>query len=274
VSINDAVDPERATEAKQCCARFYESDLVSVLLGDSFHPGGATLTERLGEMLSLAPDTHLVDAACGCGTSALLLAQRFGCRVTGFDLSRQNVDRATSEATRLGLGDRVQFECGDVEGWPLADQSADAIICECAFCTFPDKLGAARQFARVLRHGGLVGLSDVTRTDSRPEELNDLMAWIACLADARSSDGYTALLTDAGLRVTAVETRDDTLRDLVRTIGTRLFTTEVLAALQKIDLVGIDLQAAKRMTRQAAVAIDEGRLGYVILTAERRWEAD
>ena len=38
---------------KQCCARLYQSDLAKLLLGDSFHPGGLGLTERLGEILGL-----------------------------------------------------------------------------------------------------------------------------------------------------------------------------------------------------------------------------
>ena len=29
---------------KQCCAGLYESDAARLLLGDSFHPGGAKLT--------------------------------------------------------------------------------------------------------------------------------------------------------------------------------------------------------------------------------------
>jgi len=32
---------------KQCCATFYGSDFARMLLGDSFHPGGTRLTERL-----------------------------------------------------------------------------------------------------------------------------------------------------------------------------------------------------------------------------------
>jgi ubiquinone/menaquinone biosynthesis C-methylase UbiE len=35
------------------------------------------------------------------------------------------------------------------------DASFDAVICECAFCTFPDKSAAAREFARVLIMVGL-----------------------------------------------------------------------------------------------------------------------
>ena len=39
------------TAIKQCCAAAYESDAVKLLLGDSLHPGGAEMTDRLGRML-------------------------------------------------------------------------------------------------------------------------------------------------------------------------------------------------------------------------------
>src|ERR1017187_1371033 len=50
---------------KQCCATFYGSDLARYLLGDSFHPGGTRLTERLGNLLALTPESHVLDVASG-----------------------------------------------------------------------------------------------------------------------------------------------------------------------------------------------------------------
>ena len=44
---------------KQCCARLYESDFAKILLGDSFHPGGLRLTERLGTLLGLTAQSRL-----------------------------------------------------------------------------------------------------------------------------------------------------------------------------------------------------------------------
>ena len=60
---------------KQCCAKLYESDLVKLLLGDSFHPGGLRLTERLGSLLRLTAESRVLDVASGNGTSAFFLAE-------------------------------------------------------------------------------------------------------------------------------------------------------------------------------------------------------
>jgi ubiquinone/menaquinone biosynthesis C-methylase UbiE len=252
---------------KQCCARLYESEFVSRVLGESFHPGGEALTERLGELLGLTRASHVIDAASGIGTSALLLAQRFGCSVVGIDFSEANVAHARAEAERLILADRVEFRTGDAEHLPLDDQSVDVVICECAFCTFPDKSQAAREFARVLTPGGRLGLSDITRAPGPPGELDDLMAWVACLADARPAAAYAELLMEAGFVDVAVERHDDALSDLVRRLGMKWLAAEAWSGLHDTKLAGFDLSAAKRLTKQAWVAIQQQRLGYVIVTA-------
>jgi len=261
--------PEDADEIKQCCARLYESEIVSRLLGESFHPGGASLTERLGQLLALTPQSRVVDAASGKGASAVVIAQRFGSTVVGIDLSARNVAYAAAEAERLRLADRLRFEVGDAEQLPLDDASVHAVICECAFCTFPDKARAAQEFARVLKPGGRVGLSDITRAPGPPGELADLMAWIACLADARPALAYADWLSDAGLADVKVEPHDDVLLEMIRSIGGRLFATEVLAGLNAIDLTGMNLAEVKRLTSQALAAASQKRLGYTIVCATK-----
>src|SRR5262249_38562672 len=168
---------------KQCCARLYESDFAQLLLGESFHPGGLRLTERLRILLGLNAGSRILDVASGKGTSAIFLAERFGCKVDGIDYSAQNVEHGTAVAASKGLTPRVRFQQADAERLPAEDGYFDAVICECAFCTFPDKPAAAREFARVLRRGGGVGLSDLTRAPELPKELDGLLAWFACIAD-------------------------------------------------------------------------------------------
>ena len=265
-----ALDPETIAQVKQCCARLYESEIVSRLLGDSFHPGGAALTGRLGQLLALKPETlkpesRVLDAASGKGVSALLIAQHFGCTVVGMDLSTQNVAHATAEADRLGLACRVSFEVGDAERLPLAAASVDAVICVCAFCTFPDKRAAADEFARVLKPGGRVGLSDITRAPGPAGELANLMAWVACLADARPANAYAALSCEAGFVNVATENHDSVLLEMIRDIGSRLFAADMLRGLQKIELGGFDFDTAKQMTRQALAAVGQHRLGYAVV---------
>ena len=65
-------------DLKACCANLYESEWAKLLLGDSFHPGGLQMTERLGVLLQLQPGMVVLDIASGIGSSAVFLAERFG----------------------------------------------------------------------------------------------------------------------------------------------------------------------------------------------------
>jgi arsenite methyltransferase len=250
---------------KQCCARLYESDIAKMLLGDSFHPGGLKLTERLGTLLGLTSQSRVLDIASGKGTSALFLAERFGCEVLGIDYSEQNVEQASAVAAAKGIGSRVSFRVGDAERLPVAESSFDAIICECAFCTFPDKPAAATGFARVLRRGGSIGLSDLTRGPALPKELDGLLAWIACIADAQPVDSYIKYLRAAGFHVEATEAHDEALLDMVNQIRMKLLGTEIMVGLKKLDLPEVDFTAAKQMAQAALAAIQQGSLGYSII---------
>jgi arsenite methyltransferase len=252
---------------KHCCAQLYESDLAKVLLGESFHPGGLKLTEHLGSLLQLTPRSRVLDVASGTGASAILLARRFGCRVSGIDLGRQNVLRATEAAAAQGLSDQVQFQHSDAEHMAFPDGSFDAVICECAFCTFPDKDAAAREFSRVLRPGGRLGLSDLTRSQELAEQLRDLLAWIVCIADAQPVEAYIECLRSARLALNEVEPHHEALIAMADQIRLKLLSAEILVGLKKLTLAGVNFARAKELLKVAREAIHDGRLGYTIIIA-------
>lgn len=257
------------SEVKTCCAALYAGDWARLLLGDSFHPGGLRLTAHLGQLLELGPTDRVLDLASGPGTSALFLAQRFGTRVDGVDYSAEAVQRANERALQAGVADRVRFSRGDAEALSFSDNSFDAVICECAFCSFPNKPAAAAEMARVLRPGGRLGLADLTRVGDLPDELRTLLGWVACLGDARPVDEYVDYLVDAGFARPLVDPYDEALGELVQQIRGKLVGAELLAKLGKLALPVGDLEQAKRLARAAATAIDQGCLGYCVLMARR-----
>jgi ubiquinone/menaquinone biosynthesis C-methylase UbiE len=254
---------------KSCCALAYESDIARWLMGESFHPGGLALTERLGGQLELNSGIRVLDVASGRGASALFLAERFGCRVAGIDLGATNVAAANAEARARGLDHLVTFELADAERLPFEDGAFDAVICECAFCLFPDKVAAAREMARVLRSGGAFGLTDLAREGELPPGLDGLMAWVACIADARPLDVYLETLLDAGFKTNLAERRDEALAEIVDRIRQKLFAAEILVGLGKLSWPGFDFRAANDLAHQARAAITQGSLGYALVTAAK-----
>jgi arsenite methyltransferase len=260
--------PESEKSVKQCCAQLYESDLAKYLLGDSFHPGGLALTERLGELLHLGPQSRVLDVACGKGTSVAYVAEHFGCEVVGVDYGEQNVTQANRLAQAKGLA-RLRCERADAEKLPFPDDSFDAVICECAFCTFPDKPAAAGEFARVIRPLGTVGLSDLTRSAAPSRELDGLLAHITCIANAQPIERYQAYLGEAGLTVRVTEKHDEALEEMVRQIRGKLLATEVMIGLKKLELPGVDFAVVKQMAKSAQEAISRGQLGYGLIVAAK-----
>jgi arsenite methyltransferase len=257
------------TDVKQCCANVYGSGAARFLLGDSFHPGGLRLTEELASLLGLAPGKTVLDAASGKGTTALFLAETFGCNVVAVDLSEKNIQDASEAAAARNLGHLVEFRLADAEALPFEDVSLDAILCECAFCTFPDKQAAASEFGRVLKPGGRVGISDITRDGDLSPELDGLLAWIACIGDAQPLDAYKRCLADAGLRVESSTYRSDSLQEMVQSIRSKLLMAEVLIGLKKLDLPDLDLTQAKAFSKAAQHAVATGQLGYAIVVASK-----
>jgi arsenite methyltransferase len=256
-------------ELKACCAALYAGDLARLLLGESFHPGGLALTERLGKLLDLKPGKHVLDVAAGRGTSAIFLAQNFGCTVLGVEYGSDSVREATRAAEASGLSHLVRFEQGDAECLASADKQFDAVICECAFCTFPNKHAAVEEFARVLRPGGKVGLTDLTRSGEVPPELQGLLAWIACIAAAREIDEYARYLEHADFTVDRIEPHDDVLSAMVHDIRARLFAAELLVKLKQIDLPSVDFEQARSLARTAADAVNARRFGYALFIATK-----
>ena len=256
-----------AADVKVCCAAAYQHDAVALILGESYHPGGLALTRRLGQALDLRAGQRVLDVASGPGATAFLLAAEFDVAVDGVDLGVEAVTRASALAAERGVAEQVRFHVGDAERIPLPDASVDAVVCECAFCTFPDKPTAAAEMARVLRPGGRVGITDVALDPARLDaELQTLAGWVACMADARPVADYVALLDRAGLAVTRTEAHDDALAEMISQIDGRLRAFR-LARVAALD--GVDFDTALDRVAAADRAVREGIAGYSLLVAEK-----
>jgi len=212
---------------------------------------------------------RVLDVAAGKGSSAIYLAQIFGVEVVGVDYGTTTVVAANVAANAAGCSELVHFQQGDAENLPFEAEAFDALICECAFCTFPDKFTAAREFARVLKPGGTLGLTDITRRGELPEALRGLLAWVACVGAAQTLDTYETDLREAGLQIAVSEEHDSALAQMVHEIRTRLLTAEILVRLKHVQLPIADFDQAKALARAAADAVRAGEFGYALLTAAK-----
>ena len=91
-------------------ARLTTADLAPI---DEFHIRGRQATLELAQRMELGPGAHVLDIGSGLGGPARTLAEIYGCRVTGIDLSPEFCDAARELSRWVGLSDRVTFLHGD-----------------------------------------------------------------------------------------------------------------------------------------------------------------
>jgi len=76
---------------------------------DHFHGKGVVATEELAALLKPKASDHLLDIGCGIAGPARWIAAKYGCRVTGVDLTAEFCEAARELNSLTGLADRVQI---------------------------------------------------------------------------------------------------------------------------------------------------------------------
>lgn len=137
---------------------------------DCPHPEAMEHTNEImaGE-LDLAPETRVLDLGCGYGSSARYLASRFGCRVTGTNISEKELEVARQRASEAELGHLLSFEYGDFHDLPYPDGSTDVVWSQEAFLHGADKNRILSECRRVLVPGGTLIFTDILVRHDTPE---------------------------------------------------------------------------------------------------------
>jgi SAM-dependent methyltransferase len=109
--------------------------------------------EVVGDVAGL----DVLDAACGTGRYAFRLAEG-GARVAGMDATPEMLARARQTADERGL--TLDLRDGDLHALPFGEESFDLVVSGLALCHVPDLSPVMAEFARVLRPGGRLVISD------------------------------------------------------------------------------------------------------------------
>ena len=125
---------------------------------------------RPAELIELArvrADQVWVDAACGPGYFARHVALTVGSRghVTCLD---DAVEMLAMARERLGDDRKISYVRARCEATSLGDRAVDGVFCAFAWHELHDREAGGREFARIVRPGGLVVIVDWRRVDPPP----------------------------------------------------------------------------------------------------------
>jgi demethylmenaquinone methyltransferase/2-methoxy-6-polyprenyl-1,4-benzoquinol methylase len=113
------------------------------------------------QALQLPVESRGLDAGCGIGLQALLLAEAVGHagHVTGLDLSPEILAYAQGVVDKGGLSGRISFQDGDIRELPFDDDRFDwAWSVDCAGYAPIDPVPIVQELARVVKPGGTVAI--------------------------------------------------------------------------------------------------------------------
>jgi SAM-dependent methyltransferase len=213
------------TTAKQESRPSLESLIESEDIGlEVLHPGGLDTTRELAELCAIGTGSSVLGVASGTGESACYIAESFGARVVGIDISDFMVERARRKAEERKLP--IEFRKGDAHNLPFADNTFDVVVSECTTCLL-QKRKAIDEAVRVAKPGGRVGIHDICWSEDTPEHMKHRLAQLEG-ENPETLDGWKSLFESAGLVNVKTVDKSNIVHDWSKEIRNRLGVTAEL----------------------------------------------
>jgi len=127
---------------------------------DHFHARGFPATVELADVLPIRAGHHIIDIGCGVGGPARYLAKRFGCRVSGVDITAPFVEAANKLTALLKMESLVEMKLGDGQQLPFADGVFDGGYAQHVTMNIADRARFFAEACRVLRPGAFFALTE------------------------------------------------------------------------------------------------------------------
>ncbi len=168
--------------------------------GITKHLGGLRATKELAKLCHMEKGKSVLVVGCGVGITPCYLAERYGVKVIGVDISERMVARAKERAKRKGLEGKVEFRTADAQKLPFKDNLFDAVVSESVIAFVNNKAKAIKEYLRVTKPGGFVGLNECLWLKTPPPELVEYLSRLMGGPEFRNSEDWQKLLKEAGLK--------------------------------------------------------------------------
>lgn len=172
---------------------------------DQDHYGGVEAVDTLAAKAGFDSRHHVLDVCSGMGGPARYLAYRYGCRVTGLDLTESRYRSAIALTKLVKLDDKVSFRFGNALDMPFENASFDGVIGQEAWAHVPDKHRLIGECARVVKPGGVIAFTDILRRGALDAHSMGRLEREMCFSALETLDGYSGLLRGSGCTVLSCE---------------------------------------------------------------------
>lgn len=220
-------------------------------VGLTKHMGGIQATEELAQLTHISKGKCILDIGCGVGMTPCFLAKRYDCHVVGFDRVEAMVEKSKRRAMKEKCIDRVDFRVADAQELPFEDNFFDAVITESVTAFTEDQASAIKEYVRVVKPFGYVGLNESTWLKTPvPQEL---MAWVSQDESAGgkplSADAWEALLIAAQLQNIIIKEYPIDVKEESKSLMRRYGLGNMLGILGRMFLLYFKNEAYRKFVR-------------------------
>lgn len=153
----------KAQRIKDWLRTVQAEDIKATAVIDQHHIGGLSAARSFFDMLSPAPQSHILDIGCGYGGPARLLAQSFDTHVHGIDIDSESCMIAQLINEHLEMPQMPQFHVADILSFQ-PQQAYDAAYMIHSSMPIKDKQALYNKIHSLLKPGGHLGLYEVYKT--------------------------------------------------------------------------------------------------------------
>jgi SAM-dependent methyltransferase len=228
---------------------------------DQNHVGGIGFTVALARAICLNPSMHILDLGCGLGGSIRLLSYLYGCKATGYDVSRDRIAEAKDLTRLVNLDDFVDFKCADLMTSDVPAHHFDVIWGQSSWTHILRKDEFIEKWSDSLRPGGMIALEDLylRRNPQVETEMSHLARFEAdSMGKVVVLQKWKQILCDCSFSITVEEDLSNELIDEERKLtqtDNAISSDETSNETEKTNLL-LDLA-------------EKGILGYFRLVAKR-----
>ncbi len=256
----------------------YYDSLANIGFDSFFYLGGRKSTEELLEIFEIDEDKVILVIGCGSGYSASHIAKTYGSKVVGIDISYEMIQKAKERVKTENLEDKVEIRYGDALNIPFEENSFDIVITEFV-SIFLDKKKAFKEYSRVVKPRGFVGINELFKVKNIPTKFSDKIEFTEEIhakvtglnfqlptADDWKSWFETVSLTEITLKEKNIPIN---AKEMVESIGGVLRFIILLKLMYYILLKGTFRVGLREMGKARRILFRSVYVGYVLCVGKK-----